>query len=317
MKTPNVPVINLETAISDKRQIELLDSACRDHGFFILENHGMQKEIDSMWRLSKWFFSQDREAKLKLSRSENIPLGYFDRELTKQKRDLKEVFDFMETRIDQDINQWPGELAFKNSMEDFFSKSSEVAHQTLELILACLGLDENNYVHGDSKTSNARLNYYPINDPLNSLEKDTVNELGDMALHHHTDPGILTLLLQDMTGGLQARSKEFGWIDIPPEENSIVVNLGDAMQVWTNDNYVAAIHRVLKRTSEPRYSTPFFFNPSRDSIIAPIPEISEPHANYRSFTWKEYIQGRIDDNYKDLGKEDIQISKFKISHHPA
>jgi isopenicillin N synthase-like dioxygenase len=62
-----------------------------------------------------------------------------------------------------------------------------------------------------------------------------------MALHHHTDPGILTLLLQDMTGGLQAKSKEHGWIDIPPEKNSIVVNLGDAMQVWTNDNYVAAI----------------------------------------------------------------------------
>ena len=149
------------------------------------------------------------------------------------------------------------------------------------------------------------------------MEKNEVNGLGEMALHHHTDPGILTLLLQDMTGGLQAKSKEFGWIDITPEKDSIVVNLGDAMQVWTNDNYVAAIHRVSKRTSEPRYSTPFFYNPTSDSIIEPLSIISAAKPHYRAFTWKEYIQGRIDDNYKDLGQDDIQKSNFKINHHPA
>ena len=260
---------------------------------------------------------KDREEKLKLLRSEQIPLGFFDRELTKQKRDLKEVFDFMETRLESDINQWPEEAVFKQTMENFFLKSSQVAKKTLELILICLGLTKNEKVFGDSRTSNARLNYYPTEDPLNLNEKNEVNKLGDMALHHHTDPGILTLLLQDMTGGLQAKSKEFGWIDIEPEKDSIVVNLGDAMQVWTNDNYIAALHRVLKRTTEPRYSTPFFFNPKSDSIIEPLSEISLSKPNYRPFTWKEYIQGRIDDNYQDLGQDDIQIAKFKLSHHQA
>ena len=202
-------------------------------------------------------------------------------------------------------------------MESFFKKSSEVAKETLDLILLCLGISKNDLIFGDSKTSNARLNFYPVDDPLSLLEKNEVNGLGDMALHHHTDPGILTLLLQDMTGGLQAKSKEFGWIDITPEKDSIVVNLGDAMQVWTNDNYVAAIHRVSKRTSEPRYSTPFFYNPTGDSIIQPLSIISAAKPHYRAFTWKEYIQGRIDDNYKDLGQDDIQISNFKINHHPA
>jgi len=89
------------------------------------------------------------------------------------------------------------------------------------------------------------------------------------------------------------------------------------MQVWTNDNYVAAIHRVSKRTSEPRYSTPYFYNPTSDSIIEPLPIISDSKPRYQAFTWKEYIQGRIDDNYKDLGQDDIQISNFKINHHPA
>jgi isopenicillin N synthase-like dioxygenase len=317
MSTPNVPLIDLQKASKDKAQLKLLDAACRDHGFFLLKNHGMQDEINNMWSMSEWFFAQRREEKLKLLRSEEIPLGFYDRELTKQKRDLKEVFDFMETRSEKDINQWPDEPLFRETMEGFFKKSSEVAKESLDLILLCLGISKNDLIFGDSKTSNARLNFYPVDDPLSLLEKNEVNGLGDMALHHHTDPGILTLLLQDMTGGLQAKSKEFGWIDIIPEEDSIVVNLGDAMQVWTNDNYVAAIHRVSKRTSEPRYSTPYFYNPTSDSIIEPLPIISDSKPRYQAFTWKEYIQGRIDDNYKDLGQDDIQISNFKINHHPA
>jgi isopenicillin N synthase-like dioxygenase len=134
-----------------------------------------------------------------------------------------------------------------------------------------------------------------------------------MALHHHTDPGILTLLLQDMTGGLQAKSKESGWIDIEPEEDTIVVNLGDAMQVWSNDQYVAAIHRVLKRTNNSRYSTPYFYNPEGNAVLKPIEGLSSESDLYKSFTWKEYIQGRVSDNYEDLGEDDIQIERFRVS----
>ena len=175
MKTPNVPLIDLQNAATDSEQLKLLDLACRDHGFFLLKNHGIQEEIDDMWKMSEWFFSQDREEKLKLLRSEQIPLGFFDRELTKQKRDLKEVFDFMETRLESDINQWPEEAVFKQTMENFFLKSSQVAEKTLELILICLGLTKNEKVFGDSRTSNARLNYYPTEDPLNLNEKNRRN----------------------------------------------------------------------------------------------------------------------------------------------
>ena len=90
MSKPNVPIIDLQEASKDKGQLRLLDSACRDHGFFLLKNHGMQEEINNMWSMSEWFFAQQREDKLKLLRSEEIPLGFYDRELTKQKRDLKE-----------------------------------------------------------------------------------------------------------------------------------------------------------------------------------------------------------------------------------
>ena len=39
------------------------------------------------------FFAQKREAKQRLERTAENPWGYYDRELTKNVRDWKEVFD--------------------------------------------------------------------------------------------------------------------------------------------------------------------------------------------------------------------------------
>ena len=50
MSNPNVPTINLETAFSDDNQLQLIDSACRDHGFFLIKNHGIQALIISSFK---------------------------------------------------------------------------------------------------------------------------------------------------------------------------------------------------------------------------------------------------------------------------
>ena len=276
-----------------------------------------------MWKNSQAFFSQSSEAKRQVIRKEDIPLGYYDRELTKRKRDLKEVFDYMQPREDgSDVNQWPIDSpAFYSSMTNFFVNASSVAERTLQLVYRALGgnsITESVMPLGAPRTSTVRLNYYPVSDPLAKSEQNEVPGLGDMALHHHTDPGILTLLLQDMTGGLQTLSKEHGWIDVVPEQGTIVVNLGDALQVWSNDAYRAAVHRVLPISSlssggSGRYSTPYFFNPKSDAVLEPLKALSKDEPVYRSFTWREYIKGRVDDNYADVGEDDIQISQFRVA----
>tara|TARA_Y100001949_G_C15940164_1_gene309810 strand:+ start:147 stop:1082 length:936 start_codon:yes stop_codon:yes gene_type:complete len=309
-----VPTIDLQNP--DLGQLKSLDAACRDHGFFLLKNHGIGDAITQMWDASNWFFNQPRGDKLNILRTEQNPLGYYDRELTKRQRDLKEVFDFIEPKPDEeDINQWPQDKSFKDAMESFFQSASIIAEKTLDLVFKALvaDLDSINTPTGDAHNSTVRLNYYPVGDPLSIIEQKEVNKLGDMALHHHTDPNILTLLLQDMTGGLQTKSSEEGWINVPPAEDTIVVNLGDTMQVWTNDQYVAALHRVIPRTKLVRYSTPYFYNPLREAILEPINGFSEEKSKYRTFAWKDYIRGRIEDNYFDLGEDDIQIERFRIA----
>jgi len=166
---------------------------------------------------------------------------------------------------------------------------------------------------GHRDTSTIRLNHYTVGDPVPANQRSGLKDLGPVALGHHTDPGVLTLLIQDATGGLQALNGSGDWINVPPRPGTIVVNLGDVMQVWTNDRYRAAIHRVTPMTTTDRYSIPLFFNPSSDTVVDPIAELIDDQPLYRSFTWREFIKGRMDDNFADYGAADIQISDFRIA----
>jgi len=314
----HVPVIDITeqaaNGATDSRQLKALDRACRDHGFFLLAGHGLDREFDRMWQQAEGFFASPRSERLAIRRTEERPLGYYDRELTKQRRDLKEVFDFMRPAADnRGRNQWPsGRVEFQAAMTDFYEAMSGLAARTLVLIQEALGVTGEDRLVGDPNTSNVRLNHYPVEDPLNDSERAAVNPLGDMALHHHTDPGLITLLLQDQTGGLQARSREHGWIDVPPDQHAVIVNLGDALQAWSNDEYRAAVHRVVPMMDRSRMSTPYFYNPPADAMIAPHPELAGHRPRYRPFAWREFIQNRIQDNYQDLGEADTQVDAYRI-----
>lgn len=314
---PTLDLVKLHN--SDASELEIMAQACRDHGFFLLRNHGLDHQIEKMWQATESFFALPRAEKLALQRTGSNPLGYYDRELTKQKRDLKEVFDFKaggyRSKNTAIKSQWPESLPqFKTAMSDYFIACTLLASDTTKLVYQSLGLpgEQVDEDYGEQHTSSMRLNYYPTSDPLSKTEQAEVNKLGNMALHHHTDPGTVTLLVQDQTGGLQALSKADGWIDVPPIEGTIVVNLGDALQVQTNDVYRAAVHRVTSMTHNGRYSTPFFYQPRFDAVIKPLSDlVGEPL--YKSFTWREYIRARVADNFADLGEDDIQIEHYKIA----
>ncbi len=114
-------------------------------------------------------------------------------------------------------------------------------------------------------------------------EAANVTLLGDIALQHHTDSGALTVLPQDEVGGLQV-AHDGDWVDVEPITGALVVNTGDMMQVWSNDRYRAAMHRVLPRTGIERSSLSYFFNPSYAKDYAPLPGSIAPgdSAHYRS-----------------------------------
>ena len=309
-----VPTIDI-SAVTDDR-LAAIDRACRDHGFFLLSGHGLDHVIDATWEQARRFFDTDRTTKIAVMRDHDNPLGYFDRELTKRRRDHKEVFDFADpaSPVSAEHNRWPdGMVDFRTSMVQFYDAFSDLATATTALVHRSLGLDPKTLAshHGDRARSAVRLNHYPVGDPVPASERADLEALGETALGYHTDPGVLTLLLQDDTGGLQAQTADGSWVDIEPQSGTVVVNMADAMQVWTNDRYRAAVHRVVPMTDRDRMSIPYFLNPARDAVIEPIAELAHGAPSYAPFAWSAYMRARNDDNFADLGAADAQISDYR------
>ena len=317
-----VPTIDISNITP--QSLRDIDRACSDHGFFKLVGHGLNDLIDQMWQQTEIFFGQPQSQKDALMRPADSAFGYFNREMTKLKRDQKETFDYHGLPADSDKqaahNFWPAHTsassnelaAFQTILRAYYAENTLLAEKTLSLVCRALGKEAHSLdaLFGDSHTTLARLNHYPPYDPLPAAQHTPENALGDMALHEHTDPGAITLLFQDQVGGLQTLSDEDGWIDVPPEDYSFVVNLGDLMQVWSNDRYKAAAHRVLPVPSGiSRYSMPFFYSPGYRAVIEPLASLEEPH--YRPFTWYEFAKARTNDNYENRGMPDTQVTDYR------
>lgn len=310
----NAPTIDLNAI--DEAALAAIDAACRDHGFFLLKGHGLEKVSQDMWAESEKFFAQGHEIKSRVMRTEDYPLGYYDRELTKRIRDNKEVFDFFIPPEGSDFQVvWPEGLSeFRAAMEAFHKANAAVAGKVLGLICRALGVNETAidaaFERGHSSTT--RINHYPAGDPVPGGEAADLVSLGDLSLGPHTDPGAITLLMQDDVGGLQAWSRRDDWFDVEPVPGTIVINVGDMMQVWSNDLYKSAQHRVVRHPQgKSRYSTPFFYNPHSKTVIGPLSDFGVP--KFDPIPWSDYIGGRVADNYADIGEDDIQIERFRLA----
>ncbi|CAO2181169.1 unnamed protein product [Urochloa humidicola] len=112
----------------------------------------------------------------------------------------------------------------------------------------------------------------------------------------HTDPGVVTVLAQDEIGGLQVKHRdEEGrtcWVDVKPVPGSLVINVGDLMQIMSNDKYLSVEHRVTMNTrEEPRVSIAVFFSPGKrgpSAFYGPLPGQNPP--KYRNFTMEEFFR---------------------------
>jgi isopenicillin N synthase-like dioxygenase len=320
----SVPVIDIAGVTKNasgeaaEQAVHEIAKACREWGFFQVINHGVSDAlIDTVWHQTRSFFTGPAAAKQAILRTRENPWGYYNNELTKNQRDKKEVFDFTTDGTDPIYgaeNRWPDVgTEFRDSMRAYLDACTRLSLTLLEAF--CVGLDlPAEFMHHDfagNHTGFIRLNYYPIADPLASGNGQELPD-ADMGVHHHSDAGALTVLLQDDVGGLQVFRDGY-WHDIPSVPGAFVINTGDMMQVWSNDIYQAAIHRVLAMHSRDRYSIPFFFNPAAATEVSPLPSaVSEERPpRYRSINWSEFRGKRTDGDYADYGPE-VQIAQYKI-----
>jgi isopenicillin N synthase-like dioxygenase len=120
--------------------------------------------------------------------------------------------------------------------------------------------------------------------------------------------GSITLLFQDVRGGLQVRSPKGTFVNATPIEGTIVVNAGDLLARWSNDTIKSTLHRVIepppkpedadKDVYPPRYSIAYFCNPNYDRMIQAIPGTYEKAGRkYGDVTSGDYLVQRLTATY--------------------
>ncbi|XP_002519156.2 jasmonate-induced oxygenase 3 [Ricinus communis] len=299
-----------------------LGSACKNWGFFQVINHGVPLEKrERIFAASREFFGQSLEEKNKVRRGEKKVLGYYDTEHTKNVRDWKEVFDFTlenptlvpaSSKLDDDEvtkwnNQWPEyPPELREICEEYAKEMEKLAYKLTELIALSLGLEPDRF-HGFFKgqTTFIRLNHYPPC-PIPDLA---------LGVGRHKDAGALTILAQDDVGGLEVKTKSGEWTWIKPTSNSYIINVGDIIQVWSNDAYESVEHRVKVNSERERFSIPFFFNPAHYTMVKPLEEILDEQnpAKYKPYSWGKFLVTRKRSNFKKLDAENVQIYHFRVS----
>ena len=253
----DIPVIDI-SRLDDRTTLQALDSACRDWGFFQAVNHGIdQKILDALSERSLAFFAQPRELKQTISRTADNPWGYFDEELTKNTPDWKEIFDYGPAEVAEGASettlspQWPGSVpGFKAAVLDYYRSCEAVALALLGAIARNLGTESATLISAfePRHTSYVRLNYYPICPNPSSPPVARPPEDGYLGVNHHTDAGALTVLHQADEPGLEV-FKDGAWHLVTLRPEALVANIGDIVQVWSNDTYQAALHRVRANAS--------------------------------------------------------------------
>ncbi|KAJ6885510.1 hypothetical protein NC651_026216 [Populus alba x Populus x berolinensis] len=282
------PVIDLSKLNGEERKptMEKIEDACENWGFFELVNHGISHDLlDTVERRTKEHYRKCMEQRFK-EMVASKGLEAVQSEISDL--DWESTF-FLRHLPESNMAEIPDlEEDYRKVMKEFALEVEKLAEQLLDLLCENLGLEKGYLKKAfyGSKGPNFGTkvsNYPPCPKP------DLIK-----GLRAHTDAGGIILLFQDdKVSGLQL-FKDGQWIDVPPMKHSIVINLGDQLEVITNGKYKSVLHRVIAQTDGTRMSIASFYNPGSDAVMYPAPELVEKEAEesqiYPKFVFEDYMK---------------------------
>lgn len=323
-----VPLIDVSPAMPDETDpaamaavAEAIDQACRSVGFFSIVGHGVDAGLaDRLDRLAREFFllPDDEKAEISMDRGGRAWRGWFPvfGELTSGRPDRKEgLYVGEEHPEDHPLvqageplhghNLFPAHPAgLGDAVMDWFAEMTRVGHRLMRAFDVALGLPAG-WIATNLTADPVRLFrifHYPAGDT------------SDWGVGEHTDYGLLTLLAQDDRGGLQVHTGST-WLDVPPVPGALVCNVGDMLELMTGGLWRSTPHRVRNTSGRMRLSFPFFFDPSWDAQVQPLPgcepDPSRPVRRrwdgsdllaYRG-TYGGYLRSKVSKVFPDLGAQ--------------
>lgn len=305
-----IPVVDLSLFTNGNAEeraafVEKLGKAFHEIGFVGVKGHGISKElIDEFYKAAKDFFALPTNTK----RQYEIPelagqRGYtsFGKEHAKQSDtpDLKEFFQMGQTVEDDDAikSVYPDNVHVPEAAEfapkgrELYKEFERAGSQLLKAIAIYLDLGEDYFdakIHNGNSILRA-IHYPPITqEPASAIRAE-----------QHEDINLITLLVGASAGGLQLLNMNDEWMAVTPEENEIVINVGDMLQRLTNNYLKSTTHRVVNPPREqwhlPRLSIPFFLHPRSEMDLTVLDSCvtnDRPKA-YEPITAGAYLDERL------------------------
>ena len=309
-----LPIIDFEPFRKETNKVKVarpINQACRDSGFFYLKNHGLDDHIiDSCFAAAAEFFALpvEKKSEISIDRSPCHRGWYHLYEeildpLAAPRGDYKEGL-----KIGNDCgpnhprvlaglplhgpNQWPDIKGWQPTMQSAYDDCAKLARSLMRAFALALELEETFF---DKWLTEPMATLSPIYYPPSDSQAGA---------GRHTDFGCLTLLIQREIGGLHVLDQQKGWINAPPIEGCIIVNIGDMLERWTNDKYRSTQHRVMNNSGVPRQSLAYFFDPDPDTPIVALPSCIDEgeRANYKPTTGLDYLLEKIDASFSHRQK---------------
>ncbi|PHT50965.1 hypothetical protein CQW23_10712 [Capsicum baccatum] len=289
--TLQIPVIDLTGIEVEDRRKKIADEireACEKWGFFQLINHGVPSSVlDGMIDVTHKFHEQDIEVKKEYYSNDQTRRVRYESNLDTFKvkgrsaswKDTLYIRGLVSGHIE------PEEIppvCRKTSLE-YINHVIKLEEILLGLLSESLGLKPDHLKAVECDNRQALACHYAPACPQPELTLGTPK---------HTDVSFLTILLQDRHGGLQVLCDN-QWADVTPIEHGLVVNIGDLLQILSNDKFVSSIHRVLAKNIGPRISVACFFQGDSTShkMFGPIKELvsEENPPLYKEFLIADYV----------------------------
>ena len=253
-----------------------LARAATDVGFLYVRNHGVDAgTIESARQAGFEFFRLPAAAKHE-ARTNRYHHGWLGPDSTKMYDDalpdLKESFNWGVEPAAAGIappnplagpNVWPAAApGLEPGVQPWFEAASACAEDLLRGFALGAGLDPEHLIRlRDRPLSRGSLQYYPPH------PRDAGGDRFGVA--PHTDFGMLTVLAQDDVGGLEIQRLDGEWVAVPPLAGTLVVNVGDLLERWSNRRYHSTVHRVINRSGRERLSLVLAYDPDFETLVDP------------------------------------------------
>lgn len=263
---------------------------------------------------SKTFFTRPLEEKLRYKLSDPAINQGYTADGAEGINDHKECYEHrrFSNELCPSQSALPG---FRSTLDDFYQQCFELATNVLKCLAMVMELGDDFFdpitKHADPQL---RLIHYP------AIERKVIEASGHARIQAHTDFGLCTLLFQDPVGGLEVDPWHDGnFIPVTPLPGTVLVNIADLLQRYTNGRVKSTRHRVVSPSLDrfqgdmlpARYSIPFFVHPDPETMIDPITLSGDEEKLYEPVNAGEWRTWHTATNYR-MKEQESSVAEVMI-----